>query len=147
VPDFGRATLSMSGVLLTAASSRLVPTLIADKQPPSDRLPGAVTSRRTFAQGDDLALYLEVYDNTGSQAHTLAIATRLVGDDGRAVFNSHETRREERRPNRGTATIGVTKQIPLKDVAPGRYLLQVEAQSSARDARPVIRETIVTVVR
>jgi hypothetical protein len=42
--------------------------------------------------------------------------------------------------------IPVTKQIALKDVRPGRYVLRVEARLLGNDANRVSRETAVTVV-
>jgi len=40
-----------------------------------------------------------------------------------------------------------TKQIPLGDIAPGRYLLRVEAQvrGTKEDANPAARETLITI--
>lgn len=148
IPDFSREPLSMSGVLLTAGTSPLVPTLIADKAIGADLLPGPATSRRTFAQGDELALYAEIYDNIRTGPHTIAIATRLVGEDGGDVFASRETRSQPAQGNRDSSTHILSSRIPLKDVRPGRYLLRVEAQVNAnsKDARTAARETVVTVI-
>ena len=150
VPDFTSDPLSMSGMLLTAATSQIVPTLVPDKVIGSDLLPGPATSRRTFAQGDVLSLYGEIYDNIPArQTHSVEIVTRLVGDDGRAVFTSRETHPGASLQGAGTSsTLGFTKQIPLNDVPPGGYVLQVEAtaQGSVKDVKPITRETIVTVV-
>ena len=45
-------------------------------------------------------------------------------------------------------TLGLVKQIPLTDVPPGRYLLQVETtpRGTSKDVKPITRETLVTVV-
>jgi len=75
VPDFAKDPVAMSGVLLTAGTSQLVPTVVADKLIGDQLLPGPATSRRTFAQGDTLALYAEIYDNIpAKQIHTIEIA-------------------------------------------------------------------------
>ncbi|HEV3217110.1 MAG TPA: VWA domain-containing protein [Vicinamibacterales bacterium] len=149
VPDFTKDSLSVSGMLITAGTSQLVPTLISDKSPGPGLLPGPATSRRTFAQGDVLGIYAEIYDNISPrQTHSIESVTRLVGEDGRAVFTSRETH------NGATARAGVTsttfavaKQIPLMDVPPGRYLLQVEASARGpKDAKPITRETLLTIV-
>jgi hypothetical protein len=149
VPDFTKEPLSMSGMLLTAATSPLVPGLIADKLIGADLLPGPATSRRTFAQSDELALYAEIYDNLPApQNHTIALTTRLLGEDGREVFASRETRQGAAQGNVSSSTFGLSKRISLKDVAPGRYLLRVEAQTSGnlKDAKSAARETVVTVI-
>ena len=43
---------------------------------------------------------------------------------------------------------GYTTQFALKDIPPGRYALRVEAQvrGNVGDAKPVSRETLITVV-
>ena len=47
--------------------------------------------------------------------------------------------------------MGLTREVPLKNVAAGRYLLKVEAGlrdlRQAQVANPVIRETLITVQR
>jgi VWFA-related protein len=151
VPDFAKAPLSMSGILMTAGSSQLVPTLVADKVPGPELLPGPATSRRAFVQGDTLAIYAEIYDNISTrQAHSLETVTRLIGEDGRALFTSRET--HDAAASRGTAstsTLSLAKQIPLSDVPPGNYLLQVETTArgaDAKDVKPITRETLVEVV-
>jgi VWFA-related protein len=150
VPDFSNEALSMSGLLVSAGTSAVVPTLIADKLA-AEALRGPATSRRTFAQGDQLAVYAEIYDNLRSQNHSVEIVTHLVAEDGRDVFASRETYpivTQGAQAAAGTRTLDVSKQFSLKDVAPGTYLLRVEARTDAnpRDARTASRETVVTVI-
>lgn len=146
VPDFANDPLSVSGMLLTASASRVVPNLIADKLITADQLPGPATSRRTFASGDELAMYAEIYDNVKAASHSVAIITRLVSDDGREVFSARETRKPAA-GSTGTSTFGLSKRITLKDVSPGRYLLQLEArvEGNSKDIKPITRETVLTV--
>ena len=139
----------MSGLLLTAGSSQMVPTLVSDKVIRPESLPGPATSRRTFAQGDVLALYAELYDNIPSrQRHTLEVAIRLVDESAKAVFSARETHDGATLQGAGNAsTLAIVRQIPLNTVPPGRYLLQVEATPrGVRDAKPLTRETVVTIV-
>jgi hypothetical protein len=84
-----------------------------------------------------------------SQNHTIAITARLVGEDGSDAFVSRESRQESARgKTAGTSTFGLSKRIPLADVAPGRYLLQLEARvgGNAPDAMVASRETVITVI-
>ena len=90
VPDFTKERLSMSGMLVTTGTARLVPTVLADTQVRADLLPGPATSRRTFAEGDEVTLYLEVYENLRTPNRDVAVTTRLVGEDGREAFDSRE---------------------------------------------------------
>ena len=51
VPDFTAADLAMSGLLLTAGSAKLLPTVEADATVAAALLPGPATSRREFVRG------------------------------------------------------------------------------------------------
>jgi hypothetical protein len=138
VPDFFAQPLSMSGLLLSAGSSTVAPTLVPDKGVEKGALAGPATSRRTFAVGDELSLFAEVYTNV-KDASGVTIVTRLITDTGEQVFGSNEVAR-------GTV-IGVSRRLPLASLQPGRYLLQVEARfESLADARSVSRETMITIV-
>jgi VWFA-related protein len=146
VPDFSKEALSMSGMLITAATSPLVPTVLADKLLRAELLPGPATSRRTFTEGDEVNLYVEVYDDVRTPNDVIAVTTRLVGEDGREVFASRDKLQAPAAGGSGPTTFGVSQRVSLKDVHAGRYLLQVEAQSPARDSKTVSRETVLAVV-
>jgi VWFA-related protein len=146
VPDFTKEPLSMSGMLITAGTSPLVPTVLPDKLVGAALLPGPATSRRTFTEGDTVTLYLEVYDNLRIPNNVVAITTRLVGEDGREVFAWREKLEAPAQEASGLTTFGVSKTVSLKDVRAGRYLLQVEAQPPARDSKTISREAVLTVV-
>jgi VWFA-related protein len=146
VPDFTKEPLSMSGMLLTAGTSQLVPTVLSDKGVGAEFLPGPATSRRTFAEGDELTLYVEVYQNLRTPNKDVAFTTHLVGDDGREVFASREMLKAPAQRGSEPTTFGVPKNVSLKGVRAGRYVLQVEAQAPGRDPITVWRETVLTVV-
>ena len=42
---------------------------------------------------------------------------------------------------------GYSTQVPLADVPPGRYMLQVEAKARLKDAPTVRREMLITIVQ
>lgn len=152
VPDFTRGPLNMSGLLLTAASAQRTLTVQADPIT-SKLLPGAATSRRAFTSSDVLAVYAEIYENgSGGPPRRVDVTTRLVDETGRDVSVAREVL--ERAPAaRGdrSATFVVSKEVALKDVAPGRYLLRVEAQRrgdtpNTGDNGSITRETAITVL-
>jgi len=149
IPDFTKNDLSISGMLLTAATAQLVPTPQPDQVVTKEMLPLPATSRRDFVQGDTLALFAEVYDNMSpSKPHKVDITTKLVAEDGREVFKADESRdSSELKATQKGGGFGHTAQIPLKDVNPGRYLLTVEAipRNHDKNTKPVARETLVTV--
>jgi hypothetical protein len=70
------------------------------------------------------------------------IITTLTGEDGTAAFSSRESLDVANAASDAkNARIPVVRQIPLKDVRPGRYTLRVEARALGDGATPVIRET------
>lgn len=134
VPNFYKGTtLAMSGLAITAASAGEVVTVKA-KDPLGAFLPGPVTATREFARADTLALFAEFYENQpNAPLHVIDIATTLRGEDGRIVMRTDEERKSgELQGARGG--FGVTTQVPLAGIAPGVYVLRVEAR--ARSARP-----------
>ena len=129
VPDFSRGRLAMSGLLLTAPSAERALTVQADPLA-GKLLPGAATSRRSFTRSDVIALYAEVYENgTGAPPRLVDVTTRLISEAGQDVSVARD---ELTRPAAATreksATYALSRQLPLKDITPGRYLLRVEAQ-------------------
>jgi hypothetical protein len=149
VPDFERAPIVMSGLLLTAPSAQQTFTAQADPVA-AKLLPGAATSRRTFTNTDAVSLYAEVYENLSSgPPRRIDVTTRIINEAGREVSTAHEVlERSAGAANDKTATYAVRKELPLKDFAPGRYLLRIDAQLRGESAErgSASRETVLTVV-
>ncbi|MGB2717651.1 MAG: VWA domain-containing protein [Vicinamibacterales bacterium] len=138
VPDFSKERLLMSGVVITSAGASAVPTARADEQF-KDVLPGAPTTLREFARQDELATFVEVYDNDTRTPHRVEIKTTVLADNGTVVFTASEERRsEEIGPSGGG--YGHTTRIPLKGLAPGRYVLRTEARSTLANGPTATRE-------
>jgi VWFA-related protein len=143
VPDFVKAPLSMSGIVLTSPSAALRPTVKADDQLRSV-LPASPVAVRSFPQNDQVAIFAEVYDNSGNIAHKVDIASTITTDEGKVVFKADETRdSSELGGQRGG--YGYTAQIPLKDVAPGPYVLTVTARSRVSPNPTVERQVRIVV--
>ena len=143
VPDFSKGDLNMGGVLLTSASAARVPTASPDPDF-KEILPGSPTALREFPSGDELSLAVDIYDNRAFTAHRVEVRTTLTADNGTAVFSSRDERKSEELKG-ATGTFGHIAKVPLKDVAPGRYVLRVEAQSTLSNAAPAFREIEITV--
>jgi hypothetical protein len=143
VPDFFQVPLAMSGLVLTSASSRTVPTPQPDVRLAAV-LPAAPTTRREFSVGDDaLALFVEVYQNAAVPAQGIDLRTSLTADDGRVVFESKQTATPEV-PLGGMPEYGYSARVPIRSLAPGRYVLRVEVSSRVPGERqPVFRETVI----
>jgi VWFA-related protein len=145
VPDFRKERLMIGGLLVASAMGQQAPSIQPDPVV-AKLLPGAATSQRRFRRGDLLAVYTELYDNNSArQPRRFDISVRLLSESGTDVFVSRDEIANT--PDKPWEIYGYTRQIPLKDVAPGRYLLRVEAQARNNDeAKPVSRETLITVV-
>jgi VWFA-related protein len=147
VPDFSRESLMMSGVLITSAAQAQVPSVVPDKTISVNDLPAPATSRREFVQGDLLALFAEIYDNASTSGRQIDVVTRLTAEDGRDAFTARDTLGAGLPPGAARTTTFVhSKQIRLRDVAPGTYLLRIEATARGTNQAAVSRETVITVV-
>jgi hypothetical protein len=138
VPDFAKEPLSVSGILLSSATAGAVPTVGAIPEL-GDALKAPPTTSRTFGSGDELLLLAEVYDNQGALPHSVDITTTLKAEGRVQVFSNSETRssKELGGPSGG---YGYTNRIPLKGLAPGLYVLTVEARSTLGGTAKVSRD-------
>jgi hypothetical protein len=127
VPDYENLPLSMSGLLLTSTAGSATMTARGDAEL-QRVLPGPPVSLRAFPPDDELVFFAEVYDRTGSAPHTVDITTTVRAVDGQVVFEHNDERSsDELRGARGG--YGHTVTVPMRGLAPGRYVLTVEARS------------------
>jgi VWFA-related protein len=138
VPDFGKQNLSMSSLMMTSSRALAVPTPRPDPQF-KDVMPAPPTTNRVFGRDEEVATFAEVYDNQAKTPHRVEIKTSVLADDGSVAFTTSEERRsEEIGPSGGW--YGHTAKIPLKNLAPGRYVLRVEARSLLGKGETAMRE-------
>ena len=140
-PDFSKGPLVMSGIAITSAGASRIPTASPDPKVNEfkDVLPAPPTATREFARNDELAIFSEIYDNIGPTAHRVGITTSVLADDGKTVFTTSDERRSEELQG-ASGGYGYTTKIPLSGLAPGRYVLRVEAKSMLGNSEPVKRE-------
>lgn len=137
VPDFRRAPLTMGHLFVTSAGASDTPT--ANPDPPFEGLPAPPAARREFPAGDELSVFTEVYDNASRAPHRVAIAASITADSGSIVFQASDERSSDELKGR-TGGYGHTTKIPLTGLAPGRYVLRVEARVLAADGPSTSRE-------
>ncbi|MPY90966.1 MAG: VWA domain-containing protein [Luteitalea sp.] len=125
VPDYTEKNLTMSGILLTSRAAALTLTPALDDEV-KEMLETPPTLIRTFVAGDVLTAYAEVYDPL-KPAHQVAITTLVKSVEGREVFRATEQRASTELDGEGGG-FGHKVEIPLVDVEPGTYVLQVEAK-------------------
>jgi VWFA-related protein len=144
IPDFEKIPLSMSGLVLTSASSTQAPTA----RPDADLrqvLPGPPVASRAFPQNDQIAFFTDVYDNDVSAVHTVDITATLTSDEGRVVFKNAEERSTSDLAGK-KGGFGYGGQITLTDYPPGLYVLKVEARSRLGANLTSSREVQITIV-
>jgi VWFA-related protein len=143
VPDFAKAPFSMSGLVLTSGAGSAFPTVKPDEQLKA-MMPGPPIALRAFPQNDEIALFTEVYDNAGATPHKVDIMTTVTTDDGKVLFKTEEVRDSTDLGGK-SGGYGYATRVPLKELAPGSYVLKVEARSRLGKTPPVARELQFTV--
>jgi VWFA-related protein len=127
VPDYWKVPFAMSGLAITSASAARTPTAGPDPDL-KELLPGPPVAIREFPVGDQLALYTEVYDGDAAKPHGVDITTTLTSDTGSVVFTMTEERKSSELGG-ARGGYGYRAEVPLAKIAPGLYVLQVEARS------------------
>jgi hypothetical protein len=126
-------------VALTSAMSGTAPT-IRPKDPLEKLLPGPLTTYREFLPIDELALFTEIYDNV-KQAHKTEIVATVKAEGGQSVFETRESHDSSELAG-SAGGYGFQARIPLKALAPGLYVLRIEATAAVGDRPTVSRETV-----
>ena len=145
VPDFRKDPLMLSGLLVTSSSAQTAMTAQTDPLT-AKLLPGPATSRRTFSQADTLTVFAEIYDNMSrQQVRQIDAAVTLTSEDGKELFSASDSVANNPGADHWT-TYGLTRDVPLKNVPPGRYLIKVEARARGSNNSTAIREILVTVI-
>jgi VWFA-related protein len=134
VPSFS-AALAMSDVVITSASTASAPA-VNDAETLKTMFPGVAVADRSFTLEDTLRVFAEVYSG-GAAAHDIDLRVSVLADDGFELFDRSETKSSADLSPRGSVPYVVD--IPLEDLAPGRFVLRIEATSSA-GGDPVTRQ-------
>jgi hypothetical protein len=143
VPDFSKQALALSGVIVTSMSGSAMVTAKADDQTKAV-LPASPIAARTFPQNDEIALFAEIYDNQTGPAHRVDITTTIQTDDGLVLFKAEDERNSsELQGSKGG--YGYALRIPLNEIAPGAYVLHLQARSSLGNAEGVGRQIRIVV--
>jgi VWFA-related protein len=145
VPDFSKEPLALSGVTIGSAATARIFSMNT-KTAFASTLPGNVTATREFENGDLIGLYVEAYENLrNATPHTVTFTAELRAEGGTAVRKVSEDRSStELQGKRGG--YGFNAQLPLNDVAPGLYVIHVEARANTGN-RPAVSRDIQIRVR
>jgi hypothetical protein len=137
VPDFAKSPLSLSGLVLQRASA----TRVADKAIAS-LIPVAPTSVREFDTSDEVTVFLRVYQGGKGRVVPVRVAAKVTNDKN-SVSSNQETMLEVEHFSESRAA-DYQAALPLAHLSPGEYLLEVEAQASARHLKRSARFAVVS---
>ena len=138
VPDFAKLPFGISGLVMTSPSTAAVPTVKPDEQLKTV-LPGPPVAIRSFPQNEEVALFAEVYDTPSATPHKVDITTTVATDEGKVMFKTDEARDSSDLAGK-SGGYGFLTRIPLKDLAPGNYVLTVSAKSRVASVPPAERQ-------
>jgi VWFA-related protein len=144
VPDFYKDKIAMSGLAITSLGGAAMMTARADDVM-KQVLPAPPVAARAFAQNDELAVFTEVYDNSGNAPHKVDITTSVLTDEGRVLYKNEESR-DSSELQGAKGGYGYTSRVPLSEIAPGSYVLNVEARSRLGDSPSITRQVQFTIV-
>ena len=132
VPDYGEMPLALSGPVLTSTSAALVPTPEPDRELAA-LFPTPPSADRVFDVRETVGMFVELYGGRTSRQRLDFVTTVRDANDGRTVFEQRDDR-SLRRSNDPWVE-GYAVEIPLRNLAPGRYVLRAEAVARNDDRR------------
>ncbi|HEX7795923.1 MAG TPA: VWA domain-containing protein, partial [Vicinamibacterales bacterium] len=144
VPDFYKDKIAMSGLAITSLGGAAMMTARPDDVM-KQVLPAPPVAARAFAQNDELAVFTEVYDNSGNAPHKVDITTSVLTDEGRVLYKNEESR-DSSELQGAKGGYGYTSRVPLSEIVPGSYVLNVEARSRLGDNLSTKRQVQFTIV-
>jgi VWFA-related protein len=138
VPDYAKTKFALSGLVITSTGAGSLVTAKPDAQL-KDVFPTPPIATRAFGRDETMGVFAELYDNSTPVAHSLDVVTSVRSTtDGRVVFNSRESRTAE--AGAKMRTLGYKTEVPLRDLAPGTYVLRLEAMSLVDKQTTAFRE-------
>jgi VWFA-related protein len=143
VPDYAKAPLTMSGLVLSSLAASQTPTMALNAGGLAFLSPPVAT--RSFSQSDQLTVFGEVYDNARTDvAHELTITTTLSSATGVRLRTTTDTR-SSLDLNPGSAGYKFIAGMPLDDLTPGVYVIHVEARGDFGDHPSATRDVEISV--
>jgi hypothetical protein len=136
VPDFAKDPISLSGIVIGSDNGLAIDG--ADQL--KALLPLTPTTVRTFDRGEPVTAFLRAYEGGSSALRPFTVHTRIVNDHDQVMLDRTETVGPERFDRMRSNQIYV--RLPTSDLAPGPYLLTVDATLGKVTAQREIRFSI-----
>jgi hypothetical protein len=139
VADVASAPLAISDLLVTSSGATRTATPTSTSTI-GQLLPAPTTTSREFTAADTITAAASIYDNDPRAPHQVDVKATVLSDTGAEVFARDEHRdSQELAAAKGGYRWVVA--VPLKGLAPGRYVLAVEAKTRLSGVEPVRKET------
>lgn len=136
VPDYQRAAVSLSGLLM---SVRPAGTLEPDA-PLAGLVPVTPTTRREFLASDDVTAFVRLYQGVSRALMPGYVVAEILDDRDTSVY------RQETRLAAGafgaSRAVDFSVDVPVGQLAPGSYVLGIEARHGNETARRDVRFTV-----
>jgi hypothetical protein len=133
VPDFGKETLSLSGLALSVSPS----VVSGPKGALASVMPIVPTTLRDFRPDDRVTAFLQVYQGGSRPVAPVTVAIRIVDAKGTAVFDRSDAMGADRF---GQSRAGDLRfDVPIAQLPRGPYLLTVEAALGKAAAKREVR--------
>lgn len=133
VPDFAKAPISLSGVVLGLRPAR-------PDSPFIDLFPLEPTVRREFTSSTHVTAFVRLYQAERDELLPVTLSRRIVDGSNRTAQESTETIFEK---GKGSHSADYQFDLPLASLATGQYLLTIEA--TRKRNQKARREVIFTV--
>jgi hypothetical protein len=133
VPEFTREALSMSGLVLAVTPS----VGAAPAGAYADLLPIVPTARRDFARADRVTAFLRLYQGGSRALVPVTMTTRLVNSRNEHV--SDTVRTLDAAAFARARSFDDRFDLPVRDLAPGEYLLTVDVAAARTTAQRALR--------
>jgi VWFA-related protein len=128
VPDFTRAPLTMSGMVLVAAAS--APLVLVGDAGLKGTPAATSTTRRRFSRTETtITALVEVYSDSKTPVESVTMTSTILDARGTKVRTETPTR-----PSVEPGRAGYTVRLPLAELAPGDYVLTMEAKAGRRSS-------------
>jgi len=125
VPKFADDELSASGLILQRRHAAPISDTIL-----ANLVPAVPTTDREFLASDDVAVFVRMYQGGKTQIVPVRMVAR-VRDEKNAVRSTQEVTLEVGNFSEGRSA-DYEASLPLDHLPPGRYLLEIDAQSGTR---------------
>jgi len=130
VPDFGKARLALSGIVLHSDQAEA----FGGTETLADLVPRAPTNRRTFAATESVWASLAIYQGGSAPPGPVALSTQITNDHDQNVFGRTETFAADRFGAFGHHAESMLS-VPLDHLPAGRYLLSFQATTATDTAQ------------